>query len=444
MTDPTEALTTRLVLVAHADHSIDVQYFIWQNDASGVLVIERLLAAADRGVRVRGLLDDVQLEGFVDRLQALNQHPNVEIRIFNPFSVRLNQRLRLFRLAEFAVDGNRLNHRMHNKLMIADNQLAILGGRNIGDDYFGLSHERNFIDADLLVNGSVVEELSNGFDRYWNSKWARPLDELVTVSFGSTDLDEVKESISARLSEMPEVRDLASTADLSELIAALRQAPDVAEAWVLVDDPEVAWNDQPDEIAESLMALARKVEREVIVVSPYLVPTRNMMVIAAELAGRGIRMRVVTNSLASNDVVIAHSAYASFRPVLLENGVELYEFRGDPAMAFNDRADQVSLHSKYILFDDELVFLGSLNLDPRSLYLNTELGVVLRSRALSRVLRDQFDEYTHPDNAWRVLATEDGLRWASSAGTVSKQPAKSDWQRLQGELMKWLPVSNQL
>ena len=179
------ALTARIDMIDAADATIDAQYFIWQNDPTGVLVIQKLLDAADRGVRVRALLDDVQLTGFVDRLNALDDHPNIEIRIFNPFSVRFRYPLGFIRIAEFAIDGARLNHRMHNKLMVADNQLAILGGRNIGDDYFGRNPKRNFVDTDILLSGDIVPELSRGFDSYWNSRWAYPVSALMEFSLPS-------------------------------------------------------------------------------------------------------------------------------------------------------------------------------------------------------------------------------------------------------------------
>lgn len=437
------ALTSRLDMIDAADTSIDAQYFIWQNDPTGILVIEKLLAAADRGVRVRGLLDDVQLEGLVDRLSALNEHPNIEIRIFNPFSVRMRFGLGLFRLAEAAIDGNRLNHRMHNKLLVADNQLAMLGGRNIGDDYFGRGELRNFIDTDILLSGSVVPELSEGFDTYWNSEWTYPVEALINWSLLSVDLDTVRARIQARLAEQPDLHSLRAPATF-EAIGRLLVGPPLTWSTTVVDDPNVAWFDRPDEMAAELTEIALTAQREVLIVTPYLIPTQNLLDIGATLIERGVKITVLTNSLETNDVVIAQASYGRFRKGLIESGVELYELRGDPEFARADSAKEIALHSKYIIFDDDVVFVGSLNLDPRSLYLNTELGVVLESPQLADQLRNSFRDRIRPENAWQVTSTPDGLQWESSAGIVHRQPAKNRWQRFRYFLLSLLPLSSQL
>jgi putative cardiolipin synthase len=410
------ALTSRLDLIEAAESSIDLQYFIWQNDPSGIFVIDRLLAAADRGVRVRALIDDVQLEGLVSRINAITKHPNIEVRIFNPFSVRFGMRLRLFRLAEFAIDGNRLNHRMHNKLLVADNQAAILGGRNIGDDYFGRSVKRNFIDTDMLLRLELFE----------------------------LDLEAVRARIRERLEEHPELDRLIDPERVEVLARSLLDAHRLEAAEPVLDDPDVGWGQLPDEVASALTELARCCDSEILIVSPYLVLTPALIEIGDELENRGVRVAVVTNSLESNDVVIAHAAYARFRGAVLDSGAALYEFRGDPAMARDDPAEDISLHSKYILFDDDTVFIGSPNLDPRSLRLNTELGVVLKSPSLVAELKETFTHLTSGENSWRVRRSEDGFEWESAKGTVYRQPAKSGWQRFRSWLLMLLPVTNQL
>jgi putative cardiolipin synthase len=442
--DPDFALRSRLDLINAADTSIDVQYFIWQNDATGILVIEKLLQAADRGVRVRTLVDDIQLKGLVSKLNVLNAHPNIEIRIFNPFSMRMHFPLELFRVAEFAIDGNRLNHRMHNKLLVADNQLAILGGRNIGDDYFGFSKKRNFIDTDILLSGDIVEKLSDGFDLYWNSRWAFPVNEIAHASMRKDDLEMLRERIHQRLADYPQLVTLANESNFKYTIDRLHEGYELTEAATVIDDPSVLWFDLPDEIAAELTEVAMNVQHEVLIVSPYLVPTPNLFGIAKTLKDRGVRIVVVTNSLATNDIVIAHSAYARHRKGILASGVELYEMRADPEFSKNNTAEHNSLHSKYIIFDNEVVFIGSMNLDRRSLYLNTELGVVLRSPDLVDALRESFHTLLQPENSWRVINTDNGLRWTSSAGTVDEEPAKSDMQRIESQLLRILPVSNQL
>mgnify|MGYP001814101931 FL=1 len=438
------ALTSRIDLIDAAEHSIDVQYFIWKNDPTGILVIEKLLRAADRGVRVRALLDDVFMQGLVSRLNVINAHPNIDIRIFNPFSVRVLAPFELFRAAEFAIDGNRLNHRMHNKLLVADNKLAILGGRNIGDDYFGYSLERNFIDTDILLSGSVVGELSDGFDDYWNSRWASPVENLASFAMRKDDLDLLRQRIDNRLAEHPELLEVLNDAGIRETIDRLCNGYPLQDAGTVIDDPDVRWFERPDDIAAELAEITNTVQREVLIVSPYLVPTENMFKIANELNERGVKITIITNSLASNDIVIAHSAYARYRRTILDTGVDLYEMRGDAQLAAGDKAEDASLHSKYIIFDDDLVFIGSLNLDPRSLYLNTELGVVLRSPELADALRSSFQILIKPENAWRITEEDGELRWTSSAGVRLKEPAKSRWQSIQNQLMKLLPVADQM
>lgn len=442
--DPRLALTARLDLIESAESSIDVQYFIWQNDPSGILLIDRLLAAADRGVRVRALVDDVQLEGLVPKINAITGHPNIEVRIFNPFSVRFGMQFHLFRLAEFAIDGNRLNHRMHNKLLVADNQAAIMGGRNVGDDYFGWSQERNFVDTDLALSGPVVPGLSAGFDTYWNSGWAVPSDGLLQLGLTGVELDAVRARIEQRLAEHPELTELIVADRIRTLAVQLRGAHRLQEARPVVDDPDVAWGERPDEVADVLIELAQASESQILIVSPYLVLTPPLLELGRSLNDRGVEVRVITNSLASNDVVIAHAAYARFRGAILDAGTELYEFHGDAQIARQDAAEHVSLHAKYILFDEDIVFLGSLNLDPRSLYLNTELGVVLRSASLVDELRSEFARLTDDENAWRVIQSESGFEWRSGETILHRQPAKSDWQRFRSWLMMFLPLTGQI
>ena len=441
--DARVALASRLDLIEAADISIDLQYFIWQNDATGVLLVEKLLQAADRGVRVRALLDDIQTGAFVDTLHALDDHPNVEIRIFNPFSVRLRFPLGFIRFAEVAIDGNRLNHRMHNKLMVVDNQTAILGGRNIGDDYFGHSTERNFLDTDILLAGPIVPDLSAGFDAYWNSRWVYPVRALGDFLVFPTTLDEVRERIRGRLDAHPELDELRRGQGYARTVALVAGAPRAAWAGMVIDDPDVSWFQRPDEIAFDLGHFAESIQREVLIVTPYLIPTPRLLEITSELIARGVKIRVMTNSLGTNDVVMAHSAYARFRREILDAGVELYELRAGPAVAAADPASSISLHSKYIVFDDQQVFVGSLNLDPRSLYLNTELGVLLDCPSIAGALRASFQNLTAPENAWQVLATTDRLIWKAGDQTLSEEPARSRWQRFRNWLYGLMPLHSQ-
>lgn len=442
--EPELALSSRLEFVEAAQRSIDLQYFIWQNDYTGILMVEKLLQAADRGVRVRALIDDVRLIGLIDRVGALNQHPNIEIRIYNPFSVRMRFPFAAFQIAEFAIDGNRLNHRMHNKLLVVDNELAILGGRNIGDDYFGYSDDWYFVDTDLLISGPVVEELSSGFDVYWNSRWAYPVQALTRYSLFRYELEGVRERIRERLTEHPELAERMSQQPFRQTLAQLVEGNRVGSFTVLVDDPNLGFFDRPDTLATALAALAAGIKREVVIATPYLVPTSNLLDIGEELISRGVQVSVLTNSLATNNHTSAHAAYSRFRRRLLDMGVKLFEFRPDASLVAAPGGAIVTMHAKYMLFDDRTVFLGSMNLDPRSLYLNTELGVMLESRDLVATLRRSFDTMTRPENAYVVVNTPNGIEWHAKDEVLTSEPAHSLWQRVVYRFMQLLPLSSQL
>ncbi len=438
------ALTSRLSLIDTADTSLDLQYFIWQNDSSGLLVIERLLAAADRGVRVRVLVDDIQLSGLTNKINALNSHENIQIRIFNPFSVRWRYQLGIWRLTEFVIDGNRLNHRMHNKLLVADNQLAILGGRNIGNDYFGLSPHRNFIDMDILMSGPLIPDLAEGFDQYWNSRWAQPINQLFNLSVVPDDLVRLRQRIDKRLDDAEGLAPYLQRYTTKDVLDDLLTGSFIEAADAIVDDPSVRWFDKPDELAKQMSHIALTAEHELLIVTPYLIPTRTLMALGRQLVERGVDIKIVTNSLETNDVVIAQAAYARHRRKIVDTGVELFELKGDAKIGGQRHDQEISLHQKYMVIDQKHVFLGSVNLDPRSLYLNTELGVILQAPELAAVLTQSFSELIQPQNAWQIVKNEEGICWQTPQSTLKRSPAKSLWQRLRYAFFSLLPVSQQI
>lgn len=332
---------------------------------------------------------------------------------------------------------------MHNKLFVADNQVAILGGRNIGDDYFGRGEERNFVDTDILLSGPIVPRLSEGFDSYWNSRWVYPVTALAEFSLFPVDLDTVRQRITSSLDERDQLAPDRREADFTDAVSRLRSAEAIEWADMVIDNPDVSWFQLPDEIAENLTEIALNTRREVLVVTPYLVPTSKLLDIARTLTGRGVKVNVLTNSLSTTDVPLAHAMYSHFRPRIINMGVNLYEMRDDAGVAKADDTGEVSLHSKYIIFDDDLVFIGSLNLDRRSLYLNTELGVIVKSRPLAEKLRASFNDLIRPENAWRVTSTPDGLAWNSTAGTLQDEPARGIWQRLRNFFFSLFPLHGQ-
>ena len=333
---------------------------------------------------------------------------------------------------------------MHNKLLVADNQAAILGGRNIGDDYFGRSSVRNFVDLDLLLSGGAVPVLSQGFDSCWNSRWSYPVNQLLNISLLPDDLRALRKRIDERLAEREDLAPLLLAHDGAATFQRLKSGALIREWRVLVDDPDVGWFEKPDDLADELTDIAFTARREVLIVSPYLVPGQKLLTLAQELSDAGIRIAAITNSLQTNDVVVAQAAYSDRRDRILDAGVELYEFRGAAKVPEKDGAEHISLHPKYMLFDESNVFLGSLNLDPRSLYLNTELGVYLDSPELAEQLRRHFAALIHPDNAWRVRRQGADTVWESSAGIERKPPARSRWQRFRQTLLKFLPLSGQV
>lgn len=448
-----DALLSRLALTDAADTALDLQYFVWREDATADLLLSRLLVAADRGVRVRILVDDIHLRGGSVNPAVIAQHPNIEIRIFNPLAHRTA--VRMIRWLELAFNLRRLNQRMHNKLFVADNLVAIVGGRNIGNEYFGFNPELNQRDMDLLATGPVVPEIASTFDEYWNSQWAVPPEAFFKRGRqpSLSDLAELREEIREFLESQTEL-DAAFGLDERDWIDEARQARNdmiPGDAWVIYDDPPDLEDQRPrirqiDELSEIVEAA----ETEVLAVSPYVIPHPLTLEAIRELTERGVRVRLLTNSLASNNLTIANSAYKRYRRALLEAGTELYELRSDPA----DRAlyetspvvaDRIGLHAKVFIVDRETTYVGTLNLDPRSFEINTEIGVVVRSPPLAETIQSTFERDMRPDNSWRVEIDEDGrLRWTSTAGVKHIQPAHSFTQRLADFFLQMLPVEQQL
>ena len=296
----------------------------------------------------------------------------------------------------------------------------------------------------MVLTGPVVPELSRGFDAYWNSRWAYPVDELFNVSMVPDELTKLRERLRRRIARHPDLDALAQAQDYATTLDKLSQGAPVDAALVVVDEPSVAWLDEPDQLADALSRIAASARNEVLVVTPYLIPTPELLEITPNLIERGVRIRIVTNSLTTNDVVIAQAAYSHYRRRIVDAGIELYELRDDAELAHSLHSDDISLHQKYMVFDGKSVFVGSMNLDHRSLYLNTELGVLVESPELATELADMFEELVSPDNSWRIIRTDTGVAWQSSAGTLQRQPAKSWWQRLRHWFYRLLPVSRQL
>lgn len=442
------AFTARIALTALAEKSLDVQYYIWEADATGRILADRLVQAADRGVRVRVLVDDINLAGRDAIVASMDAHPNIEIRIFNPFA---NRDTRMF---DFLIDLNRINHRMHNKLMVMDNAVAIVGGRNIGDHYFGVATDANFRDLDIAAAGPVVRETSEVFDHFWNGDWAAPIAALVKRPYTRADLVAARETMRERMADdnypYPLDQDVG---DLMSELASIRDRFVWAPGRIVWDDPAAIREGITEGIMiQGLFQKAETLQHEILIESAYFVTQDKAFEAVRKLTERGVRVRLLTNSLASNDVVAAHAGHAKRRQKLIANGMELYELRPD-AGAVRQRVavgeSRAALHTKAIVFDRESVFIGSFNLDPRSASINTEAGLYVESPELAQQLAAYMDEGVQPQNSYRVLLDEEGeLVWVTEVDgrevRYHREPETSFGQRFMSGFIMLLPVEHQL
>ncbi len=436
-----------------AERSLDVQYYIWRHDTTGRLLENELMAAADRGVRVRLLIDDMNVAGHDDELLAMDAHPNVEVRLFNPGR---NRGGGLRRALEMGLRFIGFNRRMHNKAWIADNRAAIVGGRNIGDEYFGASADTNFRDTDLLLIGPAVAETSAIFDRFWNASEVIPLGALHEKGprWAPTEFAARRRQWLADAEATPWARALAShEAFVDQLVHGTLTLHWSKHIHVLSDPPQKAAalasrRDRAGWLLYDISALLFSAKHQSWLISPYFVPGESGTMLLVGQARRGMKVRVLTNSLAANDVPMVHAGYAAYRQRLLRQGVELYELK--PGRAGTSReligSSGASLHSKAFVVDGERGFVGSFNLDPRSAQLNTEMGVIFDSPGLAAELTTFFEHSVMPDKAWRVGLDADGeLRWHGEHGrTWDKEPETGSGLRLLVWLIHWLPIESQL
>lgn len=456
------ALAARLALAARAQHSLDLQYYIFRADASGKLLVQALLAAADRGVRVRVLLDDMYTPENEAAIRALVRHPRVDIRLYNPFTYRAGQ---LMRALEYLADRDRLNRRMHNKLFVADNLMGITGGRNIGNEYFQLDEAQAFRDLDVLATGAVVGRLSAAFDEYWNSDLAVPAEALPEVE-GPTeqDLDGVRNALDSYYAEVGRilVEQLGQ-----ELIAAGMNDPRAhwfgGRAELLQDEPDKPLDSTPragELPATRLLHTSLDAQREILIASPYLVPGKLGTDLLQYLHGKGVNIRIVTNSLAANDVVLVHAGYARYRPALLRAGLELHELKPAkqrPALHLRTTgsgSSRASLHGKSLVFDRHRVYIGSMNLDPRSVLLNTETGLLIDSPGLAQRVATFIEMAMEPEQSYLVRLDPDAdprrrqLIWMDRAGGQARvyhaEPRASLWRRLLVDIASALPIEGDL
>lgn len=446
--DGPDAFAARIALIRAASEALDVQYYIWQRDATGLILLDELRKAAERGVRVRLLLDDNGVNGLDADLAALDALPDIEVRLFNPFILRRPKPL------GYAFDFVRLNRRMHNKSLTADGAVSILGGRNIGDVYFGFGSGVQFVDTDVVVAGKAVADIGVDFDRYWASGSAHPIARIV-ASPGADALERLAAD-AAEATVSAEGQLYSGRLRDSALVGALTSGRLELE-WTGValvsDDPAKGLGKAAirDLLFPQLMTLLSRPTRSVDLVTAYFIPGKRFSQTLERLADTGVRIRILTNSQAATDVAIVHSAYVRYRPRLLRAGVALYELK--PEHAPRDEAEtrrltgssRASLHSKTLAVDGERIFIGSFNFDPRSLLLNTEMGVVIDSPRMAAALGETFAE-RFPLVSYVPEATGgNGIAWNEPAadGTQIRhetEPGTSALSRLMLRFVGLLPI----
>ncbi len=449
MNDGIDALAARLLLAEQAEKSIDVQYYLIKNDIVGRAFIYSLLRAADRGVRVRLLLDDMFTSGYDVGMAALHSHPNFEIRIFNPFHRGATGRV------QSALTGfGRINRRMHNKSFTVDNQITIIGGRNIADEYFGVREDAKFGDLDVIGIGPVVQDVSGMFDMYWNHETALPVPAFVE------ELDDPEAALQELRDRFASANDDIRDSKYAEAVRAryltyLESNQSLFE-WapykLVVDSPDKgvkAKAGEADSITTPLIESLKSAERELVIVSPYFVPLKSAVEGLANLKKRGVEVIVITNSLAANNQFTVHGGYAPSRKPLLEAGVRIYEVRPDADVSGTEFIDasgaKATLHTKAFIVDDKEVFIGSFNFDPRSANLNTELGVIIRDPELALLYSVLIDEALR-DQTFEVFLNDAGkIRWRGHKGgeeiIYDKEPETTWGQRTKAWFARIIPKS---
>lgn len=449
-----DAFAARMLMARHAERTLDVQYYIWRADMTGVMLLEALHEAADRGVRVRLLLDDNNSAGIEPFLLAMHAHVNIEVRVFNPFAIRR------VRWLNFVTEFSRVNRRMHNKSFTVDGSATIIGGRNIGDKYFGASDDILFADLDVLTVGAVVPEVSRDFDAYWNSPAAYPLDQVLGRRHNGVSLVQLAEQ-AEHISRSPAAGEYLESLREADLLARLLMR-DLEFEWAPVrmvsDAPDKVWQKHSENslLVQQLQQIIGNPQQDVELISPYFVPTAAGVEAFAWLVRNGVEVRVLTNSLAATDVAFVHAGYARRRKALLEAGVELYELshvrpKRTPGSRRKGRvlgSSGSSLHAKTFSVDGQYVFVGSFNFDPRSANLNTELGFVIDSPRLAMNIRSAFEDEI-PEHAYRLSLDDRGrLRWTvRDEGRLQvyvHEPKSSLLRRASVRFLSWLPIEGLL
>lgn len=442
-----DAFAARAASARASGRSLDLQYYIWHDDLVGSLLAREVHDAASRGVRVRMLLDDINAHGLDPALMALDAHPNIEIRLYNPFRNRAG----LWRLVEMVQRVFSINHRMHNKAWIADGRVAVVGGRNIGNEYFDAHESVNFRDLDVVLAGPAVVEASSIFDRFWNSASVVPIGAL-------SDPD--PEALRAYLAGTADQSTTAAAQQyLKRVWSSLQQGLQQGQGlhWsdgihVASDPPQKASGDDRSHwLVAQLVAQLHTSGHEVLLISPYFVPGDAGTDALATLARTGAQVGIVTNSLAANDVPAVHSGYMRYRGRLLDSGIRLHEIRrsGPRTSSGLFGSSGASLHTKAFVVDGTRGFVGSFNLDPRSATLNTEMGVLFEDPILAASLRQEYERLAGPELSYQVMRHHGGrLQWIDASESPRREfdhePDAGVMARVTVRVLSWLPIESQL
>lgn len=449
LSDGRDAFVARTELINNAQFGIDAQYYLFHSDLTGTLLAYRLFEAAERGVRVRLLLDDFGLSGRDSNLRRMDSHPNIEIRIFNPFSrnsLRVTQLLSRF---------GSVTKRMHNKSLTVDNLLTIVGGRNIGDEYFSANPVIEFGDLDILATGTIVPEISESFDQYWNSEFSYPIALLSPATVVPVSRQEFIDQEKALL-QTERSANYHEFLKKTDFLINHSVDFDWVDAVTLADPPDKIIRGTLEEPLSLLIDVGKVMQQaddELIIFSPYFVPGKDGVAYLKAIAEKGVTVKILTNSLMSNDVSIVHSGYIKYRKALLKAGIQLYEL-SDILPPINKKvsgSSSSSLHAKSFIIDREHIFVGSLNLDPRSVYENTEIGVLFHSPTYGKYIGESFEKDIYPNAFQLQLVNWNGrerIQWKiyqqGEEKIFNEEPYTGFWQRFGIYLLSALPIESQL
>lgn len=447
--DGIDAFTMRMELIKHAEVSIDAQYYIWHKDLTGLMTLSALKLAAERGVKVRLLLDDHGNEGLDEIMAEMDAHENISIRLYNPFVIRR------FKLINFTFDFFRLNRRMHNKAMIVDQVAAVSGGRNIGDEYFSTGDNAQFVDLDVLTVGQVLPSMIENFDLFYNSPISMPVSKLIKPKHGkhkTTYLDEAFKFFKHTEQHQTFV-DAIKSSEIAKDIKNRHLIDEWTNVTMISDDPSKSQGRFHDDelMISRLISILKSPQKKIDIVTPYFVPGDDGLKIFKYLESQGVDIRVLTNAFEATDVMPVHSGYTKYRLKLLKLGVQLFEFKAKQSdqnekkyMGFMGSSAS-SLHAKTFAVDDKTVFIGSFNFDPRSTMLNTEMGVLIESEKIAMNIHQHFDSSLAATSYKLGLNDENDIVWFEALNNDEIEEhlldPNSSWvQRLAMKILGFLPI----